>query len=238
MPISKAFILGAGLGTRMRPLTDHMPKPMVEAGGNSLIRRALQQLHAHGITDITVNTHYKADALHAHLADTAINWSHEEILLNTGGGIKNVLPHFTGADFFVIAGDSFWIDGPHKSALERLEAHWNPEVMDILLLLEPVSRMTLTEGVGDYDFTGLPGIGPVRRSLSQTGTHMFTSLRINAVRIFEGAPEGAFSYLELMDQAEKSGRLYGLEHDGIWHHLSTPDDVRRVNEALKEGAHE
>lgn len=237
MAISKAFILGAGLGTRMRPLTDHIPKPMVEVGGESLIRRALRQLKEHGLTDVTINTHYKADELRAHLVDTPINWSHEPELLNTGGGIKKALDHFQGEDFFVIAGDSYWIDGSGTTALQNLEDHWNPDIMDILLLLEPLSRMKLTHGVGDYDFTGSPGFGPISRSLPQTGTHMFTSLRINASRLFDGAPEGPFSYLDLMDKAEAAGRLYGLEHGGLWHHLSTPGDVARVAEALKgEGA--
>lgn len=226
--IRKAFILGAGLGTRMRPLTDHIPKPMVEVGGQSLIHRALEQLKAQGITDITINTHYKAEALQAHV--TGVHWSHEDVLLNTGGGIKKALPHFGGEDFFVIAGDSCWVDGPDQSALQRLEAHWKPDRMDMLLLLEPVDRMVLTEGVGDYDFVGEKGFGPIRRSQSQTGSHMFTSLRINASRIFDNTTEGAFSYLELMDRAESLGRLYGLEHDGLWHHLSTPQDVARVNE--------
>lgn len=234
--ITKAFILGAGLGTRMRPLTDHIPKPMVEVGGESLIKRALRQLADHGVGDITINTHYKAPALRAHLADyEGIYWSHEDVLLNTGGGIAQTLPHFAGEDFFVIAGDSYWIDTPPKTALQRLEEHWNPATMDMLLLLEPVSRMNLTTGVGDYTFTGPPGFGPISRSHSQTGTHMFTSLRINAARIFENTPEGAFSYLTLMDRAEEQGRLFGLEHDGLWHHLSTPEDVKAVNEALNKG---
>lgn len=237
MSIHKAFILGAGLGTRMRPLTDDIPKPMVTVGGVSLIRRAIGQLAAHGITDVTVNTHYKAQALREHLQSFPIHWSHEPELLNTGGGIVKALDYFEGQDFFVIAGDSYWLDGPKESALARLEAHWNPVIMDILLLLEPVSRMALTQGVGDYDFIGTPpvkslGFGPIQRSHSQTGTHMFTSLRINSARVFDGAPTGAFSYLDLMDKAESQGRLYGLEHDGFWHHLSTPGDVARVEEAL------
>ncbi|HRQ61369.1 MAG TPA: nucleotidyltransferase family protein [Alphaproteobacteria bacterium] len=232
--INKAFILGAGLGTRMRPLTDNIPKPMVEVGEESLIRRALWQLSDHGVTDITINTHYKAEELRAHLADHAnINWSHEDILLNTGGGIAKTLPHFKEQDFFVIAGDSYWIDAPAQTALSRLQEHWNPAAMDILLLLEPVSRMRLTTGVGDYDFTAGVGFGPIRRSLAQTGTHMFTSLRINTARIFDDCPPGPFSYLDLMDKAESQGRLFGLEHDGIWHHLSTPQDVAAVNKALK-----
>lgn len=235
--ITKAFILGAGLGTRMRPLTDTIPKPMVSVGGETLIRRALGQLKSYGLTEVTINTHYKADILREHLADTPIHWSHEPELLDTGGGIVKALPHFGGQDFFVIAGDSYWIDGPSdKSALARLEEHWNPEIMDILLLLEPVSRMKLTQGVGDYDFVSgpgaVPGFGPISRSLAQKGTHMFTSLRINSARLFDGAPQGAFSYLSLMDKAESAGRLYGLEHDGLWHHLSTPQDVAQVEEAL------
>lgn len=235
--ITKAFILGAGLGTRMRPLTNDIPKPMVPLRGRSLIMHALDRLNDHGITDVTINTHYKADKLHAHLKDwTAprIHWSDEETLLDTGGGLKKAVGHFNGDDFFVTAGDSYWHDGPGKTAIRNLEHHWDPARMDILILLQPIETMTLTRGIGDYSFENEQVVcGPVKRALKKDGTHMFTSLRINTSAIFEGAPDSPFSYLDLMDRAEKQGRLYGLVHDGDWHHISTPDDLHRVDQHLK-----
>lgn len=233
--IDKAFLLAAGLGNRMRPLTNDIPKPMVQVGGQCLIDRALDQLAAQGVRSVVVNTHYKAEVLSAHLKGRRVPeiiLSPEPRLLDTGGGLAQGLPHFGGQDFFIIAGDSYWTDGPARTALQRLEDHWDPGRMDMLLLLEPLSRMKLTQGVGDYDFVASRGFGPIRRSRPQTGTHMFTSLRINCAAIFENCPAGPFSYLTLMDKAESQGRLYGLEHDGLWHHLSTPADVAAVNKAL------
>ena len=110
------------------------------------------------------------------------------------------------------------------------EEAWDPDKMDILILLQPLEKMSLTHGVGDYD---LDQDGRAIRSPDQKGSYMFTSMRINAPHIFNDAPDGAFSYLQLLDQAQTRGRLYGLVHDGNWHHISTPDDVKRVNDALK-----
>ena len=100
--------------------------------------------------------------------------------------------------------------------------------MDIITLMQPLSAMTLTSGLGDYELTD---DGKVIRSLDKTGTHMWTNIRINHPRLFENTPDGTFSFLTLMDKAQDEGRFYALEHDGEWHHISTPEDLERVNEA-------
>jgi MurNAc alpha-1-phosphate uridylyltransferase len=237
MKIEKAFILAAGLGTRMKPLTDTIPKPMVQVGKRSLLERTLDHLKDYGVSEVVINTHYKAQAIEEYVAsykDLNITLSHEDLLLDTAGGIANGMQHFSAAkadeDFFVLSGDGLWTDGAHEAALERLAEAWDPEAMDILMLLQPVSSFSLTEGVGDYDI--LP-TGRAVRSLNRTGSHMFTSIRINSPRIFADAPAGAFSYLTLMDAAQQAGRLYGLEHDGEWHHISTLDDLMAVDTAFR-----
>lgn len=229
----KAFILAAGLGTRLRPLTDDRPKPMVSVLGKPMIDHTLEALKAVGVKSCIVNTHYKADVLHDHLKGRTapeIILSHEQELLNTGGGIAKMISEFN-APFYIINGDSFWED-TNGNTLELIAQHWNPEKMDILMLLQPVSSMKLTKGVGDYD---LDSEGRATRSLSQTGTAMFTSIRINHPRIFESRKTGAqaepFSYLALMDEAQQKGRLYGILNPGQWHHISTPEDVRSVETA-------
>lgn len=227
MTPNKAFILAAGLGKRLRPITLERPKPMVEVGERTLIDRALDHLQQAGIDDVVVNAHYLSDILESHLAGRSapeIHISHEDELLETGGGIKKMLQHFA-ADFYVLSGDALWTDGPGESALQRLSDMWNPQQMDILMLLQPVSNMTLTKGVGDYR---IDADGRAIRAKDQSGDLMFTSIRINAPHIFEGSPDGPFSYLELMDRAEEQGRLYGLVHDGDWHHISTPEDLEAV----------
>lgn len=232
--IEKAFVLGAGLGTRMRPVTNTIPKPLVQVQGRSLLDRTYDHLKDHGVHTIVVNTHHLPDKMTEAVrarADIKSLISYEPELLDTGGGIKKALDHFDGEPFFVLSGDGLWTDGSSGRALERMNRLWDPEIMDILILLQPLETFNLTTGVGDYD---LGHDGRARRSLNRSGTHMFTSMRINHPRIFQGAPEGAFSYLNLLDAAERTGRLYGLIHDGQWHHISTVQDLENVNGNFKE----
>lgn len=232
MAIEHGFILAAGMGSRMRPLTAETPKPLLKVGGQTMLGRGLDQLKQAGANNVAVNAHYLADQIEDHLktrADMTIHVSKEDKLLDTGGGIKRALYHFSGADFFVLSGDSYCVDGPDQPALQRLSDAWDPKEMDILMLLQPVKSMKLTSGVGDYD---LEPDGRAVRSPDQGGQYMFTSIRINRHDIFDDTPDGAFSYLDLMDRAQQKGRLYGLVHDGEWHHISTPPDLEAVNAAL------
>jgi MurNAc alpha-1-phosphate uridylyltransferase len=229
-----AFILAAGKGTRLRPYTDTRPKPMVEVAGRPMIDWAIDRLEAAGVTDITINLHYMADVLHAHLKERKsprLHFSFETELLETGGGICAAKESLGDRPYFVVSGDSLWTDGPDGSALERVAKAWDGDKMDILLLLQPLNAMTLTPGKGDYD---IAPDGRAIRSLDKTGTHMWTSIRICSPHIFDGAPQGPFSFLELMDKAERAGRLYALVHDAEWHHITTAEDLDRVNAALAE----
>ena len=227
-----AFILAAGMGKRLRPYTDTVPKPMVEIGGRPIIDRTIDKLAAAGVKHITVNTHYMADIIEAHLKkrrDVEIVFSREETLLDTGGGVKKALPALGDAPFYVIAGDAVWTEGPSGSALLRLADAWDAEKMDVITLLQPLSAMTLTDGVGDFD---LAADGRTIRRPDKTGSYMWTNIRINTPDIFRDAPEGAFSFLGIMDKVEAAGRFYALPHDGEWHHISTAAELERVNKDL------
>ncbi len=230
----QAFILAAGKGERMRPLTDTLPKPLIPYRGKPIIDHALDKLQKIGVTRVVINLHYLGDMIKAHCQgrdDIEILFSEEEDLLETGGGLKKGLKLLEGKPTYIVNGDGPWEDFQHvPHAMDRLTAQWDPAKMDILILLQPVKRMSLTSGVGDY--TILEN-GQAKRSKDQSGTHMFTGVRILSPKIFEGTPDGPFSFLDLMDRAESQGRLYGLEHDGDWHHLSTPEDVARVNAHYK-----
>lgn len=227
---TRAFILAAGKGTRLRPHTDTMPKPMVDIAGTSIIRRTIAKLAEAGVTEIVVNIHHLGDVLEAHLKDVKdarIILSREEDLLETGGGIKKALHHFGDEPFYIINGDALWDEG-EIPALEKLAHSWNDK-MDILLLLQPTQRMELTGAVGDYHLVE----GKARRAKDKSGDHMFAGIRIAHPRIFDGSPDGAFSFLTLMDKAEEQRRLYGLAHSGHWYHISTPEDLQSVNDAFR-----
>ena len=230
----KAFILAAGLGTRLRPYTDNTPKPLVKVNGKTLLDRTLDHLSQSNITNVTLNTHYLANQINNCLNARPEFQSHitfEEELLDTGGGIKNTLQNFDDA-FYVLSGDGLWSNGQNNT-LQIMADTWNEEIMDILILLQPVSTMSLTKGIGDYHIND--GGMPIRAA-DKSGDYMFTSMRINHPRIFENTPDGAFSYLDLMDKAQNEGRLHAIIHQGDWHHISTPEDLEAVDTAYqKEG---
>lgn len=235
----RAFILAAGMGTRLRPYTDHCPKPMVQVAGRSLIARSLDKLVAAGVDEVVINLHYLADVLRAHVEDTVrgiedagktlrVHFSFEDVLLDTGGGVRKALDYFEDDPFYVIAGDALWEDQAGEvSALDWLAQAWDPAQMDIVTLMEPLSRMVLTRGVGDYD---LLDDGQAVRCADKSGAYMWTNIRLNSPVIYRDRPVGgAFSFLPLMDEAQGLGRLRALVHGGAWHHISTPSDLEAVD---------
>jgi MurNAc alpha-1-phosphate uridylyltransferase len=225
----RAFILAAGMGSRLRPYTDTLPKPMVPVDGRPIIDHTLDHLVRAGITDVTMNLHYRAEILQKHVGrrnDIRVTFSYEDMLLDTGGGIKKALYTMEDAPFFCFSGDTLWDDGPGGETLARMARVWDSQTMDLLLLLQPAEKMTLTPASRDYDMTPE---GKPKRSLDKTGQFFWPSIRIIHPRLFDDTPEGAFSFLTLMDRAEAQGRLAALEHDGICHHITTPDDLDRVN---------
>jgi len=226
--ITDGIILAAGIGQRMRPLTNDIPKPMVQVTGRPIIDYALDMYAKHGLKRVVVNTHYKADVLASYLKQNTYPFeiiiSHEPVLLDTGGGIKQALKHLgTTNPVFVLSGDSILVDG-----LRELEAAWSNDA-DILLSLQPLASMQLTPAVGDYTIKN----GKPLRTPSHTGEYMWNSARIIAPKIFDGTPDTPFSFLPLMDAAQAANRLAALVHQGIWHHLTTPADVESVNKGWK-----
>lgn len=227
-----AFILAAGKGTRLRPYTNHTPKPMVMVDGRPILDHTLEKLTNDGIKNVTINLYHLGDRIQNYFegrTSPAITFSQETELLETGGGVKLALNTMNNNPFYLINGDALWDDKTGKeTALHQLGTAWCVDEMDILLLLQPVDTMVLTQGNGDYTMND---DGSVIRTPDGSGTHMFTGLRITSPHIFQDTPEGAFSFLQCMDKAQKEGRLYGIEHQGDWHHISTPKDLERINEA-------
>ena len=231
-----AFILAAGKGTRMMPLTKTLPKPMVELCGRTLIDHIIDDLVRNNILQVAVNLHHFGNKIEAHLktrTDVKLQFSKEHVLLDTGGGLRKAA-RFMGDDpYVVINGDSFLQNGPDKTAITRMAEAWDSDIMDILMLLQPIHNMMHTTPVGDYT---IDADGRAVRSPDKTGTHMFTSVRMIRPQIFRGTPEGPFSFLEMMDKAQHEGRLYAIEHDGVLEHISTPEDLAAVENALFEKA--
>ena len=226
-----AFILAAGRGTRLRPYTDHRPKPMVEINGRSLIDHLIDQLIRAGIEDVHINLHHRGDQLRRHLArrdDIRIHFYDEPELLDTGAGIKQALPWMDGLPFFAMNGDAFLDDCGGIAALEALRRDWDPAQMDMYLLLEPCVRMRLTGCVGDY---ALDNQGRARLCPDKDGAYMFTGIRLCDPAVFDNTPNGAFAFIDLMNAAEARGRLFGTLNPGRWHHISRGADYEAVLQA-------
>jgi len=232
--IESAMVLAAGLGVRMRPLTDDRPKPMVVLAGRTLLDWALDRIARVGVGRIVVNTHYRAEVIHRHLTGRAgIVISYEAERLETGGGVQRALPNFEGKPFYVVNSDAVWLDGK-VPALSRLAAAWDETTMDALLLLQPVGMATGYDGPGDYHRAADGRLR--RRGPDETAPYLFAGVQILHPRLFDGAPGGAFSLNLLYDKAQAAGRLFGLEHDADWFHVGTPEDLARTETILARRA--
>ena len=222
--VTRAMIMGAGLGTRMRPLTDDRPKPMVTVAGRTLIDHAVDRLVAAGVTRVVVNVHYKAGMLRAHLdkrRDVEIIYSDEtEKLLDTGGGVVKAMPHFGGEPFFVVNSDSIWVEGA-SSALPAMQRLWNSARMDGLLLLAEMKTAMGYDGSGDFI---LQNDGRIARAKGRSEIHYaYPGVQIVHPRLFANAPDGAFSTNIMWDRAIAAHRLFGTLLNGVWIHVGTPE---------------
>ncbi len=235
--LTHGMVLAAGLGTRMRPLTEERPKPLLPLGGRSLLDHALDRLLEAGVSRIVVNAHWFADQVAAAVTargDSGIALQHEDAtLLETGGGVRLALPRLGAGPFAVVNGDAFWLDGP-TPALTRLAAAFDPAAMDALLLLVRTAQIEGEVGLGDFLMDPLGRLHrPRDRELAP---YLFGGVQILSPALFADMPEGRpFSLNRIYDRALAAGRLFGLVHDGEWFHLSRPRDLAQAEEALRTG---
>jgi N-acetyl-alpha-D-muramate 1-phosphate uridylyltransferase len=228
--IDTAIILAAGRGERMRPLTDTVPKPLITVAGRSLLERSVDRLVAYGVTNIVVNVHYLGEQIADRLKGRA-RIVYEERLLETGGSVKNALPFLGDGPFFVLNGDGLWRDG-RDSMLGRLDARWNPERMDAVLLLHPIHKVVGREAKDRGDYFVEPGGRARFRGTASLAPFVFASVSVCNARLFRDSPEGRFSLLQLWNRAEAVGRLFGVFHDGDWFHIGTPEALTAAERVL------
>ena len=232
---SKAMVLAAGLGLRMRPLTDHMPKPLIPVADRPLLDHVLAKLAAAGVTEAVVNVHYLPDQIIDHVASRTsprvIISDERDQVLGTGGGVVKALPLVGAEPFFLVNSDTMWIDGV-RSNLTRLAETFDPERMDILLLMAPTASSIGYGGRGDYAM--LPDGALRKRREHQVVPFVYAGAAILSPSIFADAPKGEFSLTRMFDAANEQERLFGLRLDGVWMHVGTPDAVSAAEEAFLE----
>ncbi len=231
--ITRAMILAAGLGTRMRPLTLTRPKPLIEVAGQSLLAHNLSLLRKANIKTAIVNAHYFADQIRdfvAKIDQPQIILSDEtESLLDSGGGIKKALPHLGRDSFFVLNADSFWIDGP-RSNLTRLAEAWKPDLMDGLLLMASGHQVTGYEGLGDFIMDADGRL--TRRPERHVAPFVYAGVGLIKPSLFDNTPDGPFSLNLLFNRAIATGRLFGLRLDGEWLHVGTPESILAAEDRI------
>jgi len=233
-----AMVLAAGLGVRMKPLTDTRPKPLVEVGGKALIDHVLDRLAAAGIERVVVNVHHFADLMEGHLAarlggrsaGPAVFISDERgELLETGGGVVKALPLLGQEPFFLVNSDSIWIEGV-KPNLVRLAEAFDPKRMDALLLLAAAAESVGYSGRGDYSMA--PDGQLQRRGEREVVPFVYAGAAIFSPTLFVDAPPPPFSLTRLFARAEETGRLHGLRLEGVWMHIGTPAALAEAEAAL------
>jgi MurNAc alpha-1-phosphate uridylyltransferase len=230
---SKAMVLAAGLGLRMRPLTDRMPKPLVRVAGRPLLDHVLDKLGDAGVSEAVVNVHYLPDQIIDHVARRArprvIVSDERDEVLGTGGGVVKALPLLGDAPFFHVNADTMWIDGVRPN-LARLAEVFEPARMDILLLMAPTTSSIGYGGRGDYAM--LPDGALRKRREHQVVPFVYAGAAIMSPSMFAGAPSGEFSLTKMFDAANEQERLFGLRLDGVWMHVGTPEAVHAAEEAF------
>jgi MurNAc alpha-1-phosphate uridylyltransferase len=231
-----AMVLAAGLGKRMRAVSDARPKPLVEVAGKALIDYALDRFAAAGVARVVVNVHHCAGLIEAHLqgraAPTVLVSDERELLLDTGGGLKKAAPLLGRGPVYCTNTDAILIDAPGSEACARLAASFDGARMDALLLLAPLGRASGYEGAGDFD------LHPDRRISFRAGAaapFVYTGLQIITTALLDGAPEGPFSMKLLWDRAAAAGRLFGLPHEGFWMHVGDRDGLVAAEARLASG---
>ncbi|MFN3352231.1 MAG: N-acetylmuramate alpha-1-phosphate uridylyltransferase MurU [Brevundimonas sp.] len=220
---TRAMVLAAGLGTRMRPLTNDRPKALVEVGGRALIDRVLDRLADAGVEEAVVNVHWFADRLETHLKGRArprVVISDERAeLLETGGGLKKARPLLGDAPVFVANIDSVWID--RGDALADLIRLWDPAKMDVALLLARREGSIGFEGAGDV-FMAEDGRLTFRGD-APSAPFAYMGVHITKPQVVDDGPEGPFSLSGVWRRLAAEGRLYGVVLDGDWMHVGDPE---------------
>jgi N-acetyl-alpha-D-muramate 1-phosphate uridylyltransferase len=229
-----AMVLAAGLGTRMKPLTDRIPKPLVAVAGRPLLDHVLDRLAEAGVETVVVNIHYLGEMIEKHVAGRErpriIISDERGALLGTGGGVVKALPDLGHAPFFHVNADTIWIDGAEPN-LKRLADAFDPGAMDALLLLAPTTGSLGYSGRGDFAMA--PNGRLTRRGKDEIAPFVYAGAAILSPAMFNGAPDGEFSLTALFERAAVSGRLHGLPLDGLWMHVGTVEAIEAAQAAIK-----
>lgn len=236
MSPTMAMVLAAGLGTRMRPLTDDRPKALVEVGGRALIDHVLDRLRDADVTTAVVNVHYFAERLERHLSARAaprvVISDERALLMETGGGLKQARPLLGDEPVYVANIDSVWTEDS-EPALAALARAWDPERMDACLLLCPLERAMGFEGSGD---AFLDDGRLIFRGHAPGAPYAYTGVHITKPQIVDESPDEPFSLTRVWRPLAEAGRIGGVVLDGEWMHVGDPGARDEAEQRLMAAA--
>lgn len=224
---SVLMLFAAGFGTRMGTLTADRPKPLLAVAGKPMIDRALDLADAAGVARKVVNLHYHGDQIASHLAhrnDVSLSWERDEIL-ETGGGLRNALPLLGKGPVYTLNPDAVWAGA---NPLSLLRAAWNGAEMDALLLLLPMRSVNGRDGHADF---ALAADGRISRART-AGQHLYLGAQIIRTERLAAIPDAAFSLNRLWDLMISEGRAYGVEYQGDWCDVGTPQGLAAAETLL------
>ncbi len=230
--IKKAMVLAAGYGTRLKPLTDRLPKPLVPVAGKPMIEYALDQLQAYGIEEVIINVSHLKDQLTAYVANCrglTIKISEETEPLETGGGLKKALALLGNEPVFTINSDIIWRD-ENESALDRLTRHWDDAKMDFLLLAQSKAKAIGHDKGEDHLFIKS---GNTIDWNAREAPYIIAGIAILHPRVLVAAPDGKFTVKILWHQALAQNRLFCLPHHGPWFQTGTIADIKTAERHLQ-----
>ncbi len=226
MKIKYGMILAAGLGTRMQPITLKTPKPLLKIGNNNLLERSINLLTNHGVEEIVINVHHLASQIKEYLqgfnTNIKISISNEEnLLLDTGGGVKQGTKHFNENPFFIINPDTLWSNN-YLEEIKILEKLYFRHYKPCLLLVE--KKLSL-----DSTFKGDFNLKENKISRDKNNDFIFTGLQIMNRQYFDKVNDKVFSMNKIWNKLILEKDLIGLESRQKFYHLNTIEMYNTIN---------
>ena len=237
VPPPSAMVFAAGLGTRMRPVTDTIPKPLVRIAGRTMLDHMLDRLAEVGVPRAVVNVHYRADQIEASLAGRKqpeiVISDEREKLLDQGGGIKRARPHLGDAPFLICNTDAIWIEGP-RSSLGSLITDWDPARMDVLLLVAEAATSIGVDWPGDFTMESDGRL--VKRLEGTVSPFVYAGVGLIKPSLFDDVADDVFKLAPYFFRAAEQGRLFGTRLEGTWLHVGTPGAIAEAEAAFARAA--
>jgi len=228
-----AMVFAAGRGTRMLPITEKLPKPLVKVAGLTLLDHVLDRLAAEGVETAVVNLHYLGDQIEAHVKGRSspriILSDERDLLLDQAGGIKKAMPHLGSEPFLVVNTDAFWVEGP-TSNLQRLAQAWNPDRMDAVLLLASTTASVGVDWKGDFQMDSEGRL--TKRVETEVAPFVYSGVGIIKGESFAQDPREVFGLAPYFFEAAKKKRLFGVRLEGLWLHVGTPQAIAEAEDAI------